>query len=103
MQRARLRWWGSSFEFERILIEIEIKQLLAAIPFKFATSTIAPDRCVKTVKYVGYYGRKLLRSSTEAGIEDLEDLPDLVKDDIDNIPSAPFGGAECHMHDKDVC
>lgn len=103
MQRARLRWWGSSFEFERILIEIEIKQLLAAITFKFATSTIAPDRCVKTVKYVGYDGRKLLRSSTEAGIEDLEDLPDLVKDDIDNIPSAPFGGAECHMHDKDVC
>jgi hypothetical protein len=89
------------------LIEIEIKQLrgrrtarlLSAIPFKFATSTIAR---VKTVKY-GYDGRKLLRSSTEAGIEDLEDLPDLVKDDIDNIPSAPFGGAECHMHDKDVC
>jgi hypothetical protein len=90
------------------LIEIEIKhkllvQQLAAKQFKFATSTIAPDRYVKTVKYVDYYGRKLLRSSTEAGIEDLEDLPDLVKDDIDNIPSAPFGGAECHMHDKDVC
>jgi hypothetical protein len=40
---------------------------------------------------------------TEAGVEDLEDLPDLVNDDIDNIPSAPFGGAECHIHDKNVC
>lgn len=89
MQRARLRWWGSCFEFE-------IKHTFdARAMYNSAT-------CDEGVPGL-LDGTTSVSRMTEAGVEDLEDLPDLVNDDIDNIPSAPFGGAECHIHDKNVC